>query len=287
MRLAKRLRNLLLHQMDGRRNDVARRLVPDLDDVFTEIGFDRCDAVSFEMVVDAHLFADHRLALGDGRGAEVAADGEHRFVGLGGVAAPMHLSAVGDHLLLEGFEIEVEMRQRVLLDGHRLLAQLLPFGQLRHRVGAALGKASAQIDHRALQIGIAERMARVGFEGAAGRLHAPPSGSPSAGPATPASTSAMCRTLVRSPARSSLPAMLSRQPMSPASSVSAPEARMLPVFSSTILSEMSPYLIAKVPPKPQQTSQSRISLSVRPATLASSLRGCALTPSSRRPEQES
>src|SRR5215469_872585 len=273
--------------MDGGRDDVARRLVPDLDEVFAEIGFNRRDAVGFEIVVDPHLLADHRLALGDGLGIEAAADGEHGFVGFSGVSAPVHLSAVGDHFLLEGFEIEIEMRQRVLLDRHRLLAQLLPFGQLRHRVRAALGESAAQIDHRALQIGIAERMVRVGLEGAAGCLHVPSPGSPSAGPATPASTSATCRTLVRSPARSSLPAMLSRQPMSPASKVSAPAARMLPVFSSTILSEMSPYLIAKVPPKPQQTSQSRISFSVNPATLASSWRGCALTPSSRRPEQAS
>ena len=43
----------------------------------------------------------------------------------------------------------------------------------------------------------------------------------------------------------------------------------------------------EVPPKPQQISASRISVRVNPATLASSLRGCALTPSSRRPEQES
>ena len=39
--------------------------------------------------------------------------------------------------------------------------------------------------------------------------------------------------------------------------------------------------------KPQQVSHSAISLSVRPSTLASNARGCAFTPSSRSPAQES
>src|SRR4051794_26658286 len=56
---------------------------------------------------------------------------------------------------------------------------------------------------------------------------------------------------------------------------------------ATIAPEMSPYLIANVPPKPQHTSVSSISTSLKPLTLPSSRRGCALTPSSRRPEQAS
>src|SRR5487761_99235 len=287
MRVTKRLRDLLLHQVDGRRDDVARRLVAGLGDVFAEIGLDRCDAVRLEMVVDAHLLADHRLALGDGPGAELAADRQHGRVRFGGVAAPVHLAAIGDHALLEFLEIEIEIRQRMLFDRHRFVAQFLPFRQLRHHMGAALGEAAAQVQHRLLQLRVAERVARIGLEGVAGYLHDASPGSPMAGPVTPASTSATWRTLVLSPSRSSLPAMLSRQPMSPAMTVSAPAARMLSAFSPTILSEMSPYLIANVPPKPQHTSGSRISVTVRPATLASSWRGCALTPSSRRPEQAS
>ncbi len=80
--------------------------------------------------------------------------------------------------------------------------------------------------------------------------------------------------------------MFKRQPRSPASSVAALEDSTLAHFSDAILPEMSPYLTAKVPPKPQQISASRISVRVKPLTLASNLRGCALTPSSRRPEQE-
>ncbi len=51
--------------------------------------------------------------------------------------------------------------------------------------------------------------------------------------------------------------------------------------------DISGYLTQNVPPKPQQTSGVAISLSRSPSTDPSRRRGCSLTPSSRRPEQES
>ena len=103
----------------------------------------------------------------------------------------------------------------------------------------------------------------------------------------PASTSATWRTCTALPSRCSLPAMFIRQPRSPASSVSAPVAAMSADLSPTMAFEISGYFTQKVPPKPQQTSASGSSRSVRPCTEPSSRRGCCLTPSSRRPEQES
>ena len=44
------------------------RLVGQLNDVFPQVRFDGLDAVSFEVWVDRHFLADHRLALGDGLG---------------------------------------------------------------------------------------------------------------------------------------------------------------------------------------------------------------------------
>ena len=81
--------------------------------------------------------------------------------------------------------------------------------------------------------------------------------------------------------------MFRRQPRSPASSVPAPVFSMSSAFSETSRSEISGYLMQKVPPKPQQISAPGSSLSSRPSTLLSSRRGWALTPSSRSPEQES
>ena len=66
--------DLVLGQMHSGRDDVARQLVAELDDVFAEIGLDRRDAVRLEDVVQVDLLGDHRLALGHGLGAGRAAD---------------------------------------------------------------------------------------------------------------------------------------------------------------------------------------------------------------------
>ena len=62
-------------------------------------------------------------------------------------------------------------------------------------------------------------------------------------------------------------------------------AAMSRVLSVTMRVEISGYFTQNVPPKPQQTSGSCISRRLRPVTVPSRRRGCAFTPSSRRPEQ--
>jgi hypothetical protein len=76
MNAAEILLHLLLVEVDGRRDDVARMLAAKLDDVFAEIGLDRLDAVLLEELVQPDLLRDHRLALGHGAGARCAADVE-------------------------------------------------------------------------------------------------------------------------------------------------------------------------------------------------------------------
>ena len=66
--------DLVLGEVDGRRDDVARRLAADLDEVFAEVGLDHLDAVGLEAALSADLLGDHRLALGDDARAGVAAD---------------------------------------------------------------------------------------------------------------------------------------------------------------------------------------------------------------------
>ena len=56
------------------------------------------------------------------------------------------------------------------------------------------------------------------------------------------------------------------------------------VLSDAMRTEISGYFTQNVPPKPQQISGSAISTTWAP-TASSSLRGCCLMPSSRRPEQ--
>src|SRR5690349_18237595 len=124
------------------------------------------------------------------------------------------------------------------------------------RLPAPLGEADLQLGERILQVGIDQRRVRIVLEVVGGRLHQPrPSGSPMAAASPmPASTSATWRTRTALPSRCSLPAMFIRQPRSPASSVSAPEAAMSVVLSPTMALEISGYFTQKVPPKPQQTS---------------------------------
>ena len=65
------------------------------------------------------------LALGDGARAGRAADREHRRARLLGGAAPMDMAASRHDVALERLEIEIEMREHVVLDRARLVAQRL------------------------------------------------------------------------------------------------------------------------------------------------------------------
>src|SRR5262249_35646649 len=194
-----------------------------------------------------------------------------------------------DHLGLEALEIDVEVVEDMVLDVARMVAQRLELREPRRGGRAPFHEVLLHMDERPLQLGIIERAPGVVLEAAAGGvLHQSVFDSPLGGtPVMPASPSATWRTAIGRTSRFSLPAMLSRQPRSPASRVPAPVAAMSAVFSLTILSEIAGYLTQNVPPKPQQISAPGNSASRRPSTVASSLRGCCLTPSSRRPEQES
>ena len=100
---------VLLVEVERRRDDVAGQLVAKLDDVFAEIGLDRRDVVAFEVVVDAQLLADHRLALGDGAGIGRAADRQHRVARFIRGGAPVHLAAGSEHLRFPLLEVEIEI----------------------------------------------------------------------------------------------------------------------------------------------------------------------------------
>ena len=85
--------DLFLVEVHGRRDDMARMLVPELDDVFAEIGLDRPDAMALEEIVERDLLGDHRLALGYRAGVGRPADVEHDGARLLGRLGPVHLAA--------------------------------------------------------------------------------------------------------------------------------------------------------------------------------------------------
>ncbi len=167
-----RIGPLLPDQMEGRRQQMAGRLVAQLDDIFAHVGFDRNDAASLKMIVERDLLGDHRLALGDGAGAQTLADPEHELARLGRGARPMDMGAVGDRLPFEFLEIEIEMGERVFLDRLGLLAQRLEFGQPVIGLAALDGETHAGLVERLLQDRVAQRGARIGLELGTGGLHA-------------------------------------------------------------------------------------------------------------------
>ena len=131
MFLDKSFRDFMFQDMNGRRDDVARRFFSQLDDVFAEIRFDRFDAVLLEEIVQPDFFRDHRLALGHGLHVETAADIKDRLPGILGRRTPMHMPALLGDLPLESFKIIVEMRERVIFDVSGLIANLVELRKLR------------------------------------------------------------------------------------------------------------------------------------------------------------
>ena len=102
-----------------------------------EVGLHRNDAVLFQVLVDAQLLADHRLALGHRARAGRLADRQHGGAGFGGIGAPVHGAAGFGDAGGVFLQVEIQMRQRVVLDRSRLLAQdaRTPAGRRRRRRG--------------------------------------------------------------------------------------------------------------------------------------------------------
>src|SRR5690625_7398070 len=78
-----------------------------------------------------------------------------------------------------------------------------------------------------------------------------------------------------------LPPLFIRQEASPATTKSAPLETTLAALSVTIASEVASFLTAKVPPKPQQESDSGRLTTSMPSTARSSFRGRGPTFSTR------
>ena len=75
------------------------------------------------------------------------------------------------HALLVGFEIEVEMIERVVLERARLLAQRLEFGKRLGRLRALVDEVVTDVVQRPLKLRIGERVAGVFLEAVGGDLH--------------------------------------------------------------------------------------------------------------------
>ncbi len=86
--------DLALGQVHGGRDDMARALAPELDDVFAEIGLDGRYAGLFERAVEVDLLGNHRLALGNGLRLQAAAEPRTMPRASSACRGPMDLAAL-------------------------------------------------------------------------------------------------------------------------------------------------------------------------------------------------
>ena len=277
--------DLLLGEMHRRHDDVRGQLVADLHQIFAEVRLDRRDAVRFEEIVDRDLLADHRLALGDELRVRLAADLQHlraRFVGRHGV---MHVAAGRDAALLELFEIEIEMRERVVLDVARAVAQRVELGELGDDRAAAVHDAGLDAVQRALQLRIGERFPGVLLERRRGQMR-DAHRSPIAGSVMPASTSATWRACDRL-AEPLQPARHVHQAAEIAREQRAGAGRrdVLGLLGDDGVGDVGIFDAERAAEAAAHIGVVHLLQRRAPARSASSLRGCALMPSSRRPEQ--
>ena len=165
------LGDLFLNQMDRRRDDMAGRLMPQLDDVFPEIGFYRDDAIRLEESVEPHFLGDHRLALRDELGLRRSADLQYHRAGLLRSARPMHLAAGRLDAVLVQLEVEVEVLESVILDRSTGFAQRFEFRQPLYGKTPSQRESGSGQTQRALQILVGQAGPGGGLEIAASREH--------------------------------------------------------------------------------------------------------------------
>ena len=148
--------------MQGRRHQVRRRFLGQLDDVLAQVGLEHVNALLFQNVVQAQLLGDHRLALGDRSDALLAGNLGHDGVGLRRVPREMHLPAGGPHVALQHRQVVVKVGDGVLLDAASLLPPVLPhiLGHFGNRFPARAVEPAAGAAQRLPQLLIPHRRLR-------------------------------------------------------------------------------------------------------------------------------
>ena len=94
-------------------DDVIRRFLGELNDVFAEIGFHHLDAVRFQTMIQVNLFGDHRFGFDDQLHPPIAGQAADEIAGVFGIARPDHrLAASSDDVALQLFQVMIQMIER-------------------------------------------------------------------------------------------------------------------------------------------------------------------------------
>ncbi len=169
--LVKQLCHLIAGLVHRRGDDMARRLLGELDHVFAEIGLDHLEAGALECVIDRYLFAHHGFSFGDAFGADTLAQTNDDLARLRGRACPMHLAAIRQHLRLETVEVVIEMGEGVLFDFARGCTQLLEFGKRVDGIATLVDKPAFGAGQRPLQVVVLQCCLGLLLKGVRSRFH--------------------------------------------------------------------------------------------------------------------
>ena len=270
--------------VDRRDQDVGRLVVTQLHDQLRQISFKRGDPSSFQGLVEADFLGGHGFDLDHLIHAFAADEINDDLVGLRRVPGPMHHSTAGGD---RGFQLDKVIRQvrhGVDLELATRFPQPLPVRQLRHDLRALASDGRCRFAEVAPQLGVGEgspggdrelliapQVANAAWcsrrhmrseqskppnsavlslskgQGAfTGRVH-----STIAFSRVAARICARCTVLAPARSRDRPPPMCIRQELSPAVQISAPVSRTLRILSASMAVEVSEFLIANVPPKPQ------------------------------------
>ena len=187
MVFGEQISHLLTGLVHGGGDDVAGRLLRQLDDVFAQVGLQDLKTRRFQGGVQRRFLADHGFALGDVGAARLPAKLHDDLFGLLGRLGPMHLTAGGEHRL---FILPQQFRQMVEgvgLYGGGPFAQLGEFGHGRHGLGAFAYEARPGAGQGLLELPVLQGFAGVRQEGGGVVFHSAIPGPP----VSPASNSAI------------------------------------------------------------------------------------------------
>ena len=149
------LAHLLLLQVDGGHDDVGRRLAAELHDALAEVGVHHLDAARLEVLVEAALLGEHRLALHQPRDARAAQDPVHDRLCSSASRAQCTCAPAARAFALELLQLVGQPRERVRLDLRRpgRAAPPIPGTKRRRRRACCArtrppGRASARAPRR-------------------------------------------------------------------------------------------------------------------------------------------
>ena len=122
----KQFRHLLLGFVQGRRYQMGRGFLGQLDDVFPQIRLKDLNADSFEGAVQVQFLGNHGLAFGRQFDLAGAGDFGNDSVGLGRVPGEVNITAIAGHLIGQQFQVIVQMVEGMGFDAAGFGAPLFP-----------------------------------------------------------------------------------------------------------------------------------------------------------------